>query len=84
MTGYEDDEDESAKKRREIMARRPSYRKILNDLSSADSPGLNDKDDDCIDGGQLQDNDMNAGTISMVTQAYQAPSGILKGKIALS
>lgn len=31
-------EDES-KKRREILARRPSYRKILNDLSATDASG---------------------------------------------
>lgn len=28
--------EEESKKRREVLARRPSYRKILNDLSSAD------------------------------------------------
>ncbi|XP_067142091.1 cyclic AMP-dependent transcription factor ATF-1-like isoform X3 [Centruroides vittatus] len=31
--------DEESKKRREILARRPSYRKILNDLSSTEAQG---------------------------------------------
>ena len=36
----DDAEEEAAKKRREILARRPSYRKILNDLSGTDIAGL--------------------------------------------
>lgn len=38
-------EDES-KKRREILARRPSYRKILNDLSATDAANIDNKTTD--------------------------------------
>jgi hypothetical protein len=34
------DDDIDGKRRREILARRPSYRKILNDLSSSDTPTI--------------------------------------------
>lgn len=46
------DESEAARKRREILARRPSYRKILNDLSSP----VNKMDDDS-NSSQSQDGD---------------------------
>uniref|UniRef100_T1J8H7 BZIP domain-containing protein n=1 Tax=Strigamia maritima TaxID=126957 RepID=T1J8H7_STRMM len=50
-------EDEN-KKRREILARRPSYRKILNELSSADTPISADVKDD--------------GTLSSETSSQEA------------
>ena len=33
-------EDENTKKRREILARRPSYRKILNELGGCEISGI--------------------------------------------
>lgn len=38
--------EEESKRRREILARRPSYRKILNDLGANDSNSVDDKSDD--------------------------------------
>ncbi|KAG1676094.1 cAMP-responsive element modulator [Nymphon striatum] len=69
QVGYEEEDDEASKKRREILARRPSYRKILNDLSSTEQQ---DKDEECEQ--QLQDaNDMNSGTITVANaQAVSA------------
>ncbi|EDO41380.1 predicted protein [Nematostella vectensis] len=37
-TGEETTIDEDSKKRRDILSRRPSYRKIFNDISGSDSP----------------------------------------------
>lgn len=52
-------DDSDAKKRREILARRPSYRKILNDLSSPvkmedDSNSSQSQDGEYVQGGTLQ------------------------------
>lgn len=34
------DDDESPKKRRDLLTRRPSYRKILNDLGGGEIAGM--------------------------------------------
>ncbi|XP_077424774.1 cyclic AMP-responsive element-binding protein 1-like [Vanacampus margaritifer] len=57
-------------KRREILSRRPSYRKILNDLSS-DAPAV-----PCIEEEKSEDDSAPAiTTVSMPTPIYQTSSG---------
>ncbi|XP_076467188.1 cAMP-responsive element modulator-like isoform X4 [Babylonia areolata] len=71
-------EDSETRKRREILARRPSYRKILNDLSSPVS-----KMDDESNSSQSQDGDHDAAqnlTSSSNAVHYQqvVPAGTLQ------
>ncbi|BFZ01726.1 hypothetical protein BsWGS_04764 [Bradybaena similaris] len=61
-------DDSETNKRREILARRPSYRKILNDLSS---PGS--KMDDDSNSSQSQDGQDSCGTT--IVQYAQGPDG---------
>ncbi|XP_061918573.1 cyclic AMP-responsive element-binding protein 1-like [Entelurus aequoreus] len=57
-------------KRREILSRRPSYRKILNDLSS-DAPAV-----PCIEEEKSEDDTAPAiTTVTMPTPIYQTSSG---------
>ncbi|XP_077575520.1 cyclic AMP-responsive element-binding protein 1-like isoform X1 [Stigmatopora nigra] len=57
-------------KRREILSRRPSYRKILNDLSS-DAPAVA-----CIEEEKSEDDSAPAiTTVTMPTPIYQTSSG---------
>lgn len=62
-------DDEEKRKKREILARRPSYRKILNDLSSTEGSGvittisgdIKSEDDDRVD---------NTATITVAGTPY--------------
>ncbi|XP_077451087.1 cyclic AMP-responsive element-binding protein 1-like isoform X1 [Stigmatopora argus] len=56
-------------KRREILSRRPSYRKILNDLSS-DAPAV-----PCIEEEKSEDDTAPITTVTMPTPIYQTSSG---------
>ncbi|XP_051913712.1 cyclic AMP-responsive element-binding protein 1-like isoform X2 [Hippocampus zosterae] len=59
-----------SQKRREILSRRPSYRKILNDLSS-DAPAV-----PCIEEEKSEDDSAPAiTTVTMPTPIYQTSSG---------
>ncbi|XP_061633715.1 cyclic AMP-responsive element-binding protein 1-like isoform X1 [Phyllopteryx taeniolatus] len=59
-----------SQKRREILSRRPSYRKILNDLSS-DVPAV-----PCIEEEKSEDDSIPAiTTVTMSTPIYQTSSG---------
>ncbi|XP_061686709.1 cyclic AMP-responsive element-binding protein 1-like [Syngnathoides biaculeatus] len=59
-----------SQKRREILSRRPSYRKILNDLSS-DTPAV-----PCIEEEKSEDDSTPAiTTVTMPTPIYQTSSG---------
>ncbi|XP_077369914.1 cyclic AMP-responsive element-binding protein 1-like [Festucalex cinctus] len=59
-----------SQKRREILSRRPSYRKILNDLSS-DAPAVA-----CIEEEKSEDDSAPAiATVTMPTPIYQTSSG---------
>nr|XP_061802093.1 cyclic AMP-responsive element-binding protein 1-like isoform X1 [Nerophis lumbriciformis] len=59
-----------SQKRREILSRRPSYRKILNDLSS-DAPAVA-----CIEEEKSEDDSAPAiTTVTMPTPIYQTSSG---------
>ncbi|XP_049611425.1 cyclic AMP-responsive element-binding protein 1 [Syngnathus scovelli] len=59
-----------SQKRREILSRRPSYRKILNDLSS-DAPAV-----PCIEEEKSEDDSGPAiTTVTMPTPIYQTSSG---------
>ncbi|KAH6938622.1 hypothetical protein HPB50_011202 [Hyalomma asiaticum] len=66
--------EDDSKKRREILARRPSYRKILNDLSSTEAQGAvasltaETKDDD----------DDPDNTITVAGTQYHTAAGLLK------
>lgn len=76
-------EDENTKKRREILARRPSYRKILNELGGCeisedkgDSPGGVDSDDSSSSPAPP-----SAVQRSLGGAAYQSAAGLLKAVI---
>lgn len=76
-------EDETTKKRREILARRPSYRKILNELGGceisedrADSGGL-DSDESSSSPGPSTVSRAVTG-VGGITSAHY-PAGLLKG-----
>ncbi|XP_049269510.1 cyclic AMP-dependent transcription factor ATF-1 isoform X3 [Rhipicephalus sanguineus] len=66
--------EDDSKKRREILARRPSYRKILNELSSTEAQGAvasltaDTKDDD----------DDPDNTITVAGTQYHTAAGLLK------
>lgn len=69
-------EDPEGKKRREILSRRPSYRKILNELSSPVQPKIEDESNS----SQSQDGESQDGATNLTTstsQLYQqVPGGI--------
>ncbi|KAJ8415065.1 hypothetical protein AAFF_G00007630 [Aldrovandia affinis] len=58
-----------SQKRREILSRRPSYRKILNDLSS-DAPGVAR-----IEEEKSEEDSPSITTVTMPTPIYQTSSG---------
>ncbi|XP_020893163.1 cAMP-responsive element modulator isoform X2 [Exaiptasia diaphana] len=62
--------DEDSKKRRDILSRRPSYRKIFNDLSSSDSPSKIET----IQEDSLEASDQNISAISTTAITYQQGS----------
>ncbi|XP_055863577.1 cyclic AMP-responsive element-binding protein 1-like isoform X4 [Biomphalaria glabrata] len=64
-------DDSDAKKRREILARRPSYRKILNDLSSP----VNKMEDDS-NSSQSQDGQeyVQSGTLQLTAHGDATPA----------
>ncbi|XP_049269509.1 cyclic AMP-dependent transcription factor ATF-1 isoform X2 [Rhipicephalus sanguineus] len=72
--------EDDSKKRREILARRPSYRKILNELSSTEAQGAvasltaDTKDDD----------DDPDNTITVAGTQYHTAAGLLKGRLQLA
>lgn len=82
---------EDPKKRREILARRPSYRKILNELSATDGQGATlasaavlkeeSSEHTMTDSSQEQDN--GTSTITLGNTQYTT-TGLLKGKNVLS
>ncbi|KAJ8255969.1 hypothetical protein COCON_G00198330 [Conger conger] len=60
-----------SQKRREILSRRPSYRKILNDLSSADAPGVPRIEEEKSE----EDSAPSITTVTVPTPIYQTSSG---------
>jgi len=76
-------EDENTKKRREILARRPSYRKILNELGGCeisedkgDSAGGLDSDSSCS--SPAPPSQRTGTSIALSGTHYQTPAGLLK------
>ncbi|CAN7996354.1 unnamed protein product, partial [Ixodes hexagonus] len=67
-------EDES-KKRREILARRPSYRKILNELSSTEAQGAVAS---LTEEAKEEQEDDPDGTITVAGTQYHTAAGLLK------
>lgn len=77
-------DDCEGKKRREILSRRPSYRKILNDLSSPVSVA---KIEEESNSSQSQDGDSQDGTgtgLSAATLQYQGATVLPSGAIQIS
>lgn len=80
---------EDPKKRREILARRPSYRKILNELSATDAHGaaltaasaavLKEESSDHAMTDSSQEQDNGTSTITVGGTQYTT-TGLLKGK----
>lgn len=71
MTG----EDEP-KKRRELLARRPSYRRILNELSSTEAQGAVAS---LTEEAKEEQEDDPDGTITVAGTQYHTAAGLLKG-----
>lgn len=71
-------DDPEGKKRREILSRRPSYRKILNELSSSVQPKIEEESNS----SQSQDGDSQDGATNLTTstQLYQQvlPGGAIQ------
>ncbi|OPL32880.1 cAMP-responsive element modulator-like [Mytilus edulis] len=59
-------EDPEGKKRREILSRRPSYRKILNELSSPVQPKIEEESNS----SQSQDGDSQDGATNLTTNSH--------------
>ncbi|XP_060570969.1 cAMP-responsive element modulator-like isoform X2 [Ruditapes philippinarum] len=77
-------DDSEGRKRREILTRRPSYRKILNDLSSPVSVA---KIEEESNSSQSQDGDSQDGTgtsLSAAALQYQSATVIPSGAIQIS
>nr|CAG4643501.1 EOG090X0DMT [Ilyocryptus agilis] len=72
-------EDENTKKRREILARRPSYRKILNELGEdkGDSPGL-DSDSSSSSPAPPSGHNQRTSSVAISGTHYQTPTGLIK------
>lgn len=79
--------EEESKKRREILARRPSYRKILSELSSTDTQGTvatlgsNSSNSDTKEEDQTAtviDDGEGGSTITVGGTQYHTPAGLLK------
>lgn len=79
-------EDENTKKRREILARRPSYRKILNELGGCeisedkgDSPGGIDSDSSSSSPAPPSGHHQRtAQSVAISGTHYQTPAGLIK------
>ncbi|XP_041366144.1 cyclic AMP-responsive element-binding protein 1-like isoform X2 [Gigantopelta aegis] len=77
-----EDHDADAKKRREILARRPSYRKIFNELSSPVS-----KMDEESNSSQSQDGEINEAAQNLTSSAnsvYQQATVLPSGAIQIT
>nr|CAG4651326.1 EOG090X0DMT [Simocephalus serrulatus] len=72
-------EDENTKKRREILARRPSYRKILNELGEdkGDSPGI-DSDSSSSSPAPPSSHNQRASSVAISGTHYQTTTGLIK------
>lgn len=77
-------EDENTKKRREILARRPSYRKILNELGGCeisedkgDSPGGLDSDSSSSSPAPPSGH-RTGSSVSLSGSHYQSATGLIK------
>nr|CAG4636513.1 EOG090X0DMT [Eubosmina coregoni] len=77
-------EDENTKKRREILARRPSYRKILNELGGCeisedkgDSPGGLDSDSSSSSPAPPSSH-RTGSSVSLSGSHYQTSTGLIK------
>lgn len=68
--------EEESKKRREILARRPSYRKILNDLSSTEAQGA--VASLAADSKEEHEEDADNGTITVSGTQYHTTAGLIK------
>ncbi|XP_064455180.1 cyclic AMP-dependent transcription factor ATF-1-like isoform X2 [Ornithodoros turicata] len=68
--------EEESKKRREILARRPSYRKILNDLSSTEAQGA--VASLTADSKEEHEEDPDNGTITVGGTQYHTTAGLIK------
>jgi len=76
-------EDENTKKRREILARRPSYRKILNELGGCEiSEDKGDSagglDSDSSSSSPAPPSQRTGTSIALSGTHYQTPAGLLK------
>nr|CAG4638736.1 EOG090X0DMT [Cyclestheria hislopi] len=78
-------EDETTKKRREILARRPSYRKILNELGGCeisedkgDSTGGIDSDASSSSPAPPSSSQRTTSSVSIAGTHYQTTAGLLK------
>ncbi|XP_075537865.1 cyclic-AMP response element binding protein B isoform X2 [Dermacentor variabilis] len=65
--------EDDSKKRREILARRPSYRKILNELSSTEAQGAV-----ASLAADSKDEDDDPDTITVAGTQYHTAAGLLK------
>lgn len=74
-------DDSENKKRREMLSRRPSYRKILNELSS---PVAVSKIEEESNSSQSQDGDSPEGTSNLSGVQYQQGSFLPAGTIQIS
>ncbi|KAH8038716.1 hypothetical protein HPB51_002860 [Rhipicephalus microplus] len=72
--------EDDSKKRREILARRPSYRKILNELSSTEAQGAVAS----LTADTKDDEDDPDNTITVAGTQYHTAAGLLKGLKYLS
>ncbi|XP_046635611.1 cyclic AMP-dependent transcription factor ATF-1-like isoform X1 [Daphnia pulicaria] len=77
-------EDENTKKRREILARRPSYRKILNELGGCeisedkgDSPGIDSDSSSSSPAPPSSHNQRTASSVAISGTHYQT-AGLIK------
>nr|CAG4644302.1 EOG090X0DMT [Lepidurus arcticus] len=76
-------EDDATKKRREILARRPSYRKILNELGGGEI-SVEERGDPLSTSESSQDTEGNTGssgsrtTLAIGGTHYQTTTGLLK------
>nr|CAG4649683.1 EOG090X0DMT [Scapholeberis mucronata] len=78
-------EDENTKKRREILARRPSYRKILNELGGCeisedkgDSPGIDSDSSSSSPAPPSSHNQRTASSVAISGTHYQTAAGLIK------
>ncbi|XP_046345695.1 cAMP-responsive element modulator-like isoform X2 [Haliotis rubra] len=77
-------DDSDAKKRREILARRPSYRKILNDLSSPVSKMDDESNDSQSQDGQESNEAAQNLTSSANAVQYQQATVVPAGAIQIT